>query len=61
MIQETERDQMKTGEQTKECLPTQECPFCKSNGGIIWIHGHGQCVHCQKNIEPCCEGEKPIL
>lgn len=35
-----------------------ECPFCKSRGGIIWIHGHGQCVNCHKNIEPCCEGEK---
>jgi hypothetical protein len=37
---------------------SEPCPFCGAKLGIVWLHGHGQCPNCNKNIEPCCEGIK---
>ncbi len=36
-----------------------KCPFCHSGAGVIFVHGHGQCLKCGVNILPCCEGLDP--
>jgi hypothetical protein len=33
-----------------------QCLACGRPEQIIWVHGHGQCAHCQTNIMPCCDG-----
>lgn len=33
------------------------CPFCGSLRGVVHVHGHGQCVTCNTNIQPCCTGD----
>jgi len=33
------------------------CPWCGSLRGVVHVHGHGQCVTCNTNIEPCCAGD----
>lgn len=32
------------------------CPYCGTAGGVVFVHGHGQCGRCGTNIEPCCSG-----
>jgi hypothetical protein len=34
----------------------QHCPSCGSRRGVVFVHGHGQCVACGTNTEPCCAG-----
>jgi hypothetical protein len=24
---------------------------------VTWVHGHGQCQNCKRNVFPCCSGE----
>ena len=36
-------------------LSTQ-CLACGFPEQIIWVHGHGQCMHCHTNVMPCCDG-----
>ena len=33
------------------------CPWCGSLRGVVHVHGHGQCLTCGTNIEPCCTGD----
>jgi len=33
------------------------CPWCGSMRGVVHVHGHGQCLTCNTNIEPCCNGD----
>lgn len=33
------------------------CPWCGSLRGVVHVHGHGQCVTCNTNVEPCCGGD----
>jgi len=35
-----------------------KCPYCGSDKGVVWVHGHGQCATCGINIEECCRGEQ---
>jgi hypothetical protein len=35
----------------------KRCPACGLREQIVWVHGHGQCLHCKRNIAPCCDGE----
>ena len=41
---------------TKEPMLQPRCPCCGKPETIIWVHGHGQCVHCKMNVMPCCDG-----
>ena len=25
--------------------------------GVVHVHGHGQCLSCNTNIQPCCAGD----
>jgi hypothetical protein len=38
----------------------QICPWCQRPTQAIWVHGHGQCMHCRTNIDPCCGGDEII-
>lgn len=38
-----------------------KCPFCGSLSGVVYLHGHYQCVSCFINIDPCCQGEATPL
>ena len=29
---------------------------CGQKSDTVFVHGHTQCVCCNTNIEPCCEG-----
>jgi hypothetical protein len=33
------------------------CDWCGRATPANYVHGHIQCVHCHRNIAPCCEGE----
>jgi len=33
------------------------CPWCGSLRGVVHVHGHGQCITCNTNVEPCCAGD----
>ena len=33
------------------------CEYCCSERGVVWVHGHGQCVDCGTNVDECCRGE----
>lgn len=33
------------------------CPWCGSMRGVVHVHGHGQCLTCNTNVEPCCAGD----
>ena len=35
---------------------SERCPSCGSGRGVVFVHGHGQCVACRTNTEPCCAG-----
>jgi hypothetical protein len=32
------------------------CPVCARWLQMVHVHGHGQCVFCGTNVEPCCVG-----
>jgi len=34
------------------------CNWCGQTTTVIWIHGHGQCSKCGKNVDECCSGEQ---
>ena len=34
------------------------CPHCGQSNQTVFVHGHEQCVCCNTNLEPCCEGEE---
>ncbi|WP_372639279.1 hypothetical protein [Fodinibius sp.] len=36
----------------------RRCTYCGSEAPLVWVHGHGQCVHCGINVEECCRGER---
>jgi hypothetical protein len=32
--------------------------LCQCGCRIVeWVHGHGQCQNCKRNVFPCCDGE----
>lgn len=33
-----------------------DCDWCGAVTRIVWVHGHGQCLACGRNISPCCDG-----
>jgi hypothetical protein len=33
------------------------CDWCGQATPANYVHGHIQCLHCHRNIAPCCEGE----
>jgi hypothetical protein len=33
------------------------CDWCGQATPANYVHGHIQCIHCSRNIAPCCEGE----
>ena len=33
------------------------CRWCHEDAGVVWLHGHAQCLHCRTNIDPCCSGD----
>jgi hypothetical protein len=33
------------------------CDWCGRATPANYVHGHIQCIHCFRNIAPCCEGE----
>ena len=33
------------------------CPYCGQSSQTVFVHGHEQCVFCNTNVEPCCQGE----
>ena len=35
---------------------SSQCLACGYPEQIIWVHGHGQCIHCHTNLVPCCDG-----
>lgn len=37
--------------------PPTPCPWCGSLRGVVHVHGHGQCMTCNTNVEPCCSGD----
>lgn len=36
----------------------QQCPYCGSAQGFVYVHGHYQCHVCKQNVMPCCGGEQ---
>lgn len=36
----------------------QQCPYCGSTKGFVYVHGHYQCQVCSQNVMPCCGGEQ---
>jgi hypothetical protein len=38
----------------------EHCPSCGSSRGVVFVHGHGQCVACGTNTEPCCAGASAL-
>jgi len=36
----------------------EQCPYCGSTKGFVYIHGHYQCKVCHNNVIPCCGGEQ---
>jgi hypothetical protein len=36
------------------------CPACGATLFVVEVHGHGQCVICKTNIQPCCDGERNV-
>ena len=36
---------------------TLMCDWCGRPTPANYVHGHIQCLHCHRNIAPCCEGE----
>ena len=36
----------------------QQCPYCGSAQGFVYVHGHYQCQVCKQNVMPCCGGEQ---
>jgi hypothetical protein len=38
----------------------QQCPYCGSTKGFVYVHGHYQCRVCNQNVMPCCGGEQEI-
>jgi len=39
-------------------MEPQRCPYCGMMPlQVVHVHGHGQCVSCGTNVEPCCSGE----
>lgn len=43
--------------QNVENLTVERCLYCGQPKSIVWVHGHGQCVHCGINVDECCRGE----
>ena len=39
--------------------PATPCPWCGSLRGVVHVHGHGQCVSCGTNVQPCCGADAP--
>lgn len=33
------------------------CLYCGQEAGLVWVHGHGQCIACGTNVDECCRGE----
>ena len=33
------------------------CPACGLRAGVEHVHGHGQCLACGTNVDPCCTGD----
>ncbi len=44
-------------DQNVENLTADRCLYCGRPRSIVWVHGHGQCVHCGINVDECCRGE----
>ena len=37
-------------------MPAARCPHCGRATRVVHVHGHGQCSHCNTNVDPCCSG-----
>ena len=35
------------------------CPYCGQSSKTVFVHGHEQCIFCNINVEPCCQGKLP--
>lgn len=33
------------------------CSYCFCDDGLVYVHGHGQCLGCGVNVDECCRGE----
>ena len=49
------RQKMLDAEAERQAMP--RCVNCGQPENIVWVHGHGQCVYCKVNVQPCCSGE----
>ena len=38
----------------------EQCPYCGSRFGFVYVHGHYQCKVCHQNVMPCCGGEQEV-
>lgn len=38
----------------------EQCPYCGSTAGFVYVHGHYQCRVCNQNVMPCCGGEQEV-
>ena len=45
-------NQLSSNDESEESI----CPYCGQSCRTVFVHGHTQCVCCNTNIEPCCEG-----
>lgn len=46
-------------EEATQTRPGAVCHLCPATGrreSLVFVHGHGQCMACGQNVEPCCQG-----
>ena len=36
------------------------CPYCGQSSQTVFGHGHEQCLVCETNVDPCCQGQALI-
>ena len=51
-LRENIGNQLSSNDESEEMI----CPYCGQSCKTVFVHGHEQCICCNTNIEPCCEG-----